>query len=182
MKLRLSHFIFEEHSRTIRINSEINCSPSLSKSSLSCKKQFRHFLQRWAGMFVNKNLLCMLLLHKSIAVSQSDLKDRNLLKVWMNSINWNTLTWEKMEILMLSAYLNLTGLLGIVCFISLSSSYNHLSLESLFPGHLRSPTIFMQKMIQQDSLHTCWLQGTMVGLGLKRKIRNRKLNKTRFLL
>lgn len=115
-------YFWREHSRTIRASSEINCSPSLSESSLSCKKQFFHFLWRLAGMFGNKNLLCMFLLHKCIAVSQSDLKDRNLLKLWMNSMNWNTLTWEKTEIPMLSAYLNLTGLLGIVCFISMSSS------------------------------------------------------------
>lgn len=85
VKLRLSHFIFKKnHSQQSGQAQRLTAVPH-NESSLSCKKHFLHFLCRLAGVFVNKNLLCMFLLHKCIAVSQSDLKDRNLLKLWMNS-------------------------------------------------------------------------------------------------
>ena len=57
------------------------------------------------GTFVNKSQLCMFLLHKSIAVSQPDANDRNLLSLWVDLKIRNTLTWEKTEIPMLRVFL-----------------------------------------------------------------------------
>lgn len=44
----------------------------------------------WAGTFVSKILLGIFLLHKFIVVGPLDLNDKNLSKLWMDPINWNT--------------------------------------------------------------------------------------------
>lgn len=139
-----------------------------------------------AGTFVNKNLLCMFLLHKSIAVGQLGLNDRNLGKLWIDPTNWNTLTWEKIEIPMLSAYLESGWSPGnsrdawLLCL----QFKIHLSFDTwiFIP---RASQFFYNFHAKYDSARlVAFLLGTRHygrPWGKERRIRNRKLSKIWFL-
>lgn len=133
-KSRPSSFIFQKHTsgqsgQTQRLTAVPDLVNPLYHTKKK-KKKFCHFLWRVSRAFVNKNPLCMFLSWKSIAVGQLDLNDRSLSKIWMNPVNWNSLTWEKIGMPILSVYLESGWPGNSVDTLFLCQFQTHLSLDT----------------------------------------------------
>lgn len=153
-KSRPSNFIFQNHtSGQSGQTPRLTAVPHLVNPLYHGKKGSATSFGDWAGHLLIKTYFASQV--SPLLKGQLDLNDRNLSKFWMKPVNWNALTWEKIGIPMLSVYLESGWPGNNVDTLLLCQFQTHLSLDTWIPWLLRSSTIFMQNMIQQDSLPTC---------------------------